>query len=66
VAHAVPGLSVACCRRLFLTKPCCYPHCVGIELKRKVVRFVSNSFQVRECAEEVSSPGGSPVAATIL
>jgi hypothetical protein len=28
--------------------------------------YVSNSLQVRECAEEVSSPRGSPVAATEL
>jgi hypothetical protein len=27
---------------------------------------VRNSLQVRECVEEVSSPGGSPVAATEL
>jgi hypothetical protein len=64
--HVVPGLSVACCRRLFLTEPCCFPHCVGTELKKQVVRPVSNSFQVRECVEEVSSHGGSPIEDTVL
>jgi hypothetical protein len=38
--------------------------CCG--LKKQVVRPVRNSLQVRECVEEVSSPGGSPVAATEL
>jgi hypothetical protein len=37
-----------------------------MDRRGKVVRPVSNSLQVRECVEEVSSPGGSPVATTGL
>jgi hypothetical protein len=40
--------------------------CQARGLKKQVVRPVRNSLQVREFVEEVSSPGGSPVAATEL
>ena len=33
-------------------------------LKRQVTQFVSNSLQMRECMEEVRTPGRSPIAAT--
>jgi hypothetical protein len=35
-------------------------------LKRQVTQSVSDSLQVRECTEEVRTPGRSPVAATEL
>jgi hypothetical protein len=35
-------------------------------VKEQVARPVRNSLQVRECVEEVKTPGRSPVAATEL
>jgi hypothetical protein len=40
--------------------------CQARRLKRQVVRPMRNSLQVRECVEEVNSPGGNPVTATEL
>jgi hypothetical protein len=35
-------------------------------LKKQVFRLVSDSFQVRECAEEMRTRGRDPIAATEL
>ena len=35
-------------------------------MKKQVVRPVRDSLQVRECMEEVRTPGRSPIAATEL
>ena len=35
-------------------------------MKKQVVRFVSDSLQVRKCAEEVRTPGRGPIASTKL
>jgi hypothetical protein len=64
--HAVPWLSVIGYRHLFLVEPYCCPPCAGTELKRQVVRPMSDSLQVRECVEEVRTPGRGPVAGTEL
>ena len=78
-SHVVPYRIVVASIPWAILKLCCCPHLARTELKtgwrselsgswlkRQVVRPMRNSLQVRECAEEVSYFGGSPIAATDL